>query len=158
MSKATLGVIVGNRDFFPDRLVTEARTDILSLFKALDIEPVILDEETTKLGAVETWNHAQQCADLFRAHRDRIEGVLVTLPNFGDEKGVADTLQLSRLDVPVLVQAYRDDLDQFNVERRRDAFCGKISVCNNLQAIRHSVHFDGNAYGPFLPRKVSVAI
>ena len=59
--------------------------------------------------------------------------MLVCLPNFGDEKGVADTLKLAGLDVPVLVQAYPDDLDQLHVERRRDAFCGKISVCNNLR-------------------------
>jgi len=132
MSKATLAVIVGNRDFFPDALVSEGRKDILSLFAEMDIEPVILDESDTKLGAVETWSHAKRCADLFRSHRGRIEGVLITLPNFGDEKGIADTLQLSGLNVPVLVQAYPDDVSQFMVERRRDAFCGKISVCNNL--------------------------
>ena len=132
MAKATLAVIVGNRDFFPDRLVTEGRNDILSLFSGMDIEPVILGESETKLGAVETWEHAKRCADLFRANTGRIEGILVTLPNFGDEKGVADTIQLSGLKVPVLVQAYPDDVAQFTVERRRDAFCGKVSVCNNL--------------------------
>jgi len=133
MARATLGVIVGNRDFFPDRLITEGRQDILRLFGEMDIEPVILGEHDAKLGAVETWQHARQCADLFRAHRERIEGVLVTLPNFGDERGVADALKLSGLDAPILIQAYPDDLDQFTVERRRDAFCGKISVCNNLR-------------------------
>jgi len=133
MSRATLGVIVGNRDFFPDRLVTEARRDILSLFKELDLEAVILEESETKFGSVETYAHAKACADLFRKHRDRIDGILVTLPNFGDEKGVAETIKLSGLEVPVLVQAYSDDLTQFTLERRRDAFCGKISVCNNLR-------------------------
>jgi L-fucose isomerase-like protein len=133
MSKATLGVIVGNRDFFPDKLVTEARADVERLFTELEIDAVMLAESQSKLGSVETWAHAQRCADLFRASRDRIEGVLVVLPNFGDEKGVADTLKLAELNVPVLVQAYPDDLDQFGVERRRDAFCGKISVCNNLR-------------------------
>ena len=130
--KTCLAVIVGNRDFFPDRLVTEGRQDILALFNTLDIEPIILDEHATKLGAVETWEHAKACAALFREHRDEIDGILVALPNFGDEKGVADTIKLSALDVPILVQAYPDDLDQFTVERRRDAYCGKISVCNNL--------------------------
>ena len=133
MAKTTLGVIIGNRDFFPDVLVSEARRDILQLFQKLDIEPVILAEDTTKLGAVETWEHAKRCSDLFRRHQDRIQGVLVSLPNFGDEKGVADTLKLAGLNAPVLVQAYPDDLDQLTVERRRDAFCGKISVCNNLR-------------------------
>ncbi len=133
MPRATLGVIVGNRDFFPDRLVTEGRQDILALFKEMDIEPVILEETDTKLGSVETYTHAKRCAELFRKNADRIDGILVTLPNFGDEKGVADTIKLSGLDVPILVQAYPDDLSQFNLERRRDAFCGKISVCNNLR-------------------------
>jgi L-fucose isomerase-like protein len=129
----TLGVIVGNRDFFPDRLVSEGRRDILNVFGELGIEPVILDEGATKLGAVETWAHAKACADLFRRHNGRIDGVLVTLPNFGDEKGVADTLKLAGLDVPVLVQAYPDEPAQFSVQRRRDSFCGKVSVCNNLR-------------------------
>ena len=133
MAKATLGVIVGNRDFFPDRLVTEGRQDLLALFKELDIEPVILDETDTKLGSVETYSHAKRCAELFKKNSDRIDGILVSLPNFGDEKGVADTIKLSGLNVPILVQAYPDDLNQFNLERRRDAFCGKISVCNNLR-------------------------
>jgi L-fucose isomerase-like protein len=133
MSKITLGIIIGNRDFFPDVLVGEARRDLLKLFGELEIDAVLLDEQATKLGAVETWNHAKRCADLFRANRDRINGVLVSLPNFGDEKGVADTLKLAGLNVPVLVQAYPDDLDKLSVERRRDAFCGKISVCNNLR-------------------------
>ena len=133
MSTTVLGVIVGNRDFFPDHLVTEARRDLTAVFQELEIEPVMLDETQSKRGSVETWAHAQACAELFRAHRDRISGVLICLPNFGDEKGVADTLKLASLDVPVLVQAYPDDLDMFGVERRRDAFCGKISACNNLR-------------------------
>ncbi len=133
MAKATLGVIVGNRDFFPDRLVTEARQDILALFKEMDIEPVILEETDTKLGSVETYAHAKACAELFKKNRDRIDGILVTLPNFGDERGVADTIKHSGLNVPILVQGYPDDLGQLTVERRRDAFCGKISVCNDLR-------------------------
>ena len=133
MPKTTLAVIIGNRDFFPDVLVGEARRDLLKLFNEMDIEPVMLDEQATKLGAVETWEHAKKCADLFVANRSRIEGVLVCLPNFGDERGIADALKLSGLSVPILVQAYPDDLDQFSVERRRDAYCGKISVCNNLR-------------------------
>jgi L-fucose isomerase-like protein len=133
MARATLGVIVGNRDFFPDALVTEARADVLALFKEMDIEPVILDAEATKLGGVETWREAQICADLFDGRRKDIEGVLVVLPNFGDEKGVADTMRLSGLDVPILLQAYPDDVQSFNLERRRDAFCGKISVSSDLR-------------------------
>jgi L-fucose isomerase-like protein len=144
----TLAVIVGNRDFFPDVLVAEARRDLLKLFCELEIDAVMLDEQATKLGAVETWSEAKRCADLLAENRRRIDGVLVSLPNFGDEKGVADALKLAGLDLPVLVQAYPDDLDRLSVERRRDAFCGKISVCNNLRQFgipysltaEHTVH------------------
>ncbi|MBX3427065.1 MAG: L-fucose/L-arabinose isomerase family protein [Pirellulales bacterium] len=128
----TLGVIVGNRDFFPDQLVTEARSDIERLFGETGITPVWVGVDETKLGGIETHADARRCADLFRRRRDDIDGVLVVLPNFGDEKGVADVLKLAGLDVPVLVQAYPDDLNQLGVSRRRDGFCGKISVCNNL--------------------------
>ncbi|MBN1657796.1 MAG: L-fucose/L-arabinose isomerase family protein [Anaerolineae bacterium] len=132
MKNTTLAVIVGNRDFFPDELVTEARQDILALLDELSIEAILLAEGDTKLGGVETWEDARTCAALFKANQDKIDGVLVVLPNFGDEKGIADTIKLSGLHVPILVQGYPDDLDELHVERRRDAFCGKISVCNNL--------------------------
>lgn len=132
MKKTTLGVIVGNRAFFPDKFVAEGRKEISDLLSRWDIGTVILDETTTKLGGVETWTDAQKCADLFRANRDRIDGILVTLPNFGDEKGVADAIRLAELNVPVLVHAYPDDISDLSTSNRRDAFCGKISVCNNL--------------------------
>jgi L-fucose isomerase-like protein len=128
-----LGVIFGNRNFFPDHLIGTARADILGVFKEMGIEAVVLNETDTKLGSVETYTHAKACADLFKANRDRIEGILVVLPNFGDERGVADTIKLSGLRVPILVQAYPDDLGKLQVETRRDALCGKISVCNNLR-------------------------
>lgn len=133
MGTATLGVIIGNRDFFPDHLATEGRKSILDRFQGLGIEPVMLSEGEGKLGAVETYEDAKDCASLLRTNEGRIDGVLVSLPNFGDEKGVTDALRLSRLDVPVLVQAFPDDLQRLQPSNRRDAFCGKISVCNNLR-------------------------
>jgi L-fucose isomerase-like protein len=133
MAKEVLAVIVGNRDFFPDALVTEARHELTKVLAELDIEPLMLSAEDSKLGAVETWADAKRCGELFKKNADRIAGVLVCLPNFGDEKAVADSIRLSGLQVPILVQACPDDLDSFGLERRRDAFCGKISVCNNLR-------------------------
>ena len=130
--KTTLGVIIGNRDFFPDKLVGEARKEILGLFEKLNITAVVLSESDSKLGGVETFAEAKKCAALFKQQADAIDGILVVLPNFGDEKGVAETIKLSGLDVPVLIQAYPDDLDKMDVVNRRDAWCGKISVCNNL--------------------------
>ncbi len=128
----TLGVIIGNRDFFPDKLVAEARTEILDLFKQLNITPIVLSDADSKLGGVETFAEAQKCAALFKKHADEIDGILVVLPNFGDEKGVAETIKLSGLTVPVLIQGYPDNLGKMDVVNRRDAWCGKISVCNNL--------------------------
>jgi len=130
--QSTLGIIIGNRDFFPDKLVGEARTEILDLFKKLNITPILLSDADSKLGGVETFGEAQKCATLFKQHADAIDGVLVVLPNFGDEKGVAETVKLSGLNVPVLIQAYPDDLNKMDVVNRRDAWCGKISVCNNF--------------------------
>ncbi|MGM9511402.1 L-fucose/L-arabinose isomerase family protein [Larkinella sp. GY13] len=128
----SLGVIIGNRDFFPDRLVAESRVEIIDILKSQNVNPILLETEETKLGGVETFQDARKCADLFKKHRDEISGILVILPNFGDERGVAETLKLADLNVPVLIQAYPDDLNKLDVARRRDSWCGKISVCNNL--------------------------
>ena len=132
LKSPVLGVIYGNRDFFPDQLVTEARADMAKVFTKFGIKAIQLGEQDSKLGGVETHNDARKCAELFRMHAGEIDGVLVCLPNFGDEKGVADTLKMAKLNVPVLIQGYPDDLKRLDVARRRDAFCGKISVTNNL--------------------------
>ncbi|MFI1745658.1 L-fucose/L-arabinose isomerase family protein [Thalassobellus sediminis] len=134
MSKSVLsiGIIIGNRDFFPDSLVEKARTEILEVFSKLNIKPILLETTDTKLGGVETYKDSQKCANLFKKHSAELAGFLVLLPNFGDERGVADTLKLANLNVPVLVQAYPDELSKMNVVNRRDSWCGKISVCNNL--------------------------
>src|ERR1700739_3264295 len=84
-----LGVIFGNRDFFRDKLVGEARAQFVELFRSLGGEAVMREASETKLGGVETHADARKCAELFRRNRDKIGGILVVLPNFGDEKGVA---------------------------------------------------------------------
>jgi L-fucose isomerase-like protein len=132
MGKTTLAVIMGTRDFFPAEPVRASRGELLGLLESMGIEAVILDEAATHLGAVETWEQAKKCAALFRANRERIDGILVVLPVFGPERAIADTIKLAELQVPILVQAYPDDLAKLDVARRGDAFCGKISVCNNL--------------------------
>jgi L-fucose isomerase-like protein len=133
MSTSTLGIIVGNRDFFPDHLCESGRAEILRVLAEESIEAVILSPDDTPFGSVETLQDAEKCAALFKQRRDDIEGVLVTLPNFGDERGVADALRRSGLDVPVLIQAFPDEADKMTVADRRDSFCGKMSVCNNLK-------------------------
>ncbi|MGD8237892.1 MAG: L-fucose/L-arabinose isomerase family protein [Armatimonadota bacterium] len=133
MATAKLGLIVGNRDLFPDHLIAGGRADMLEVLRGQDIEPVVLGEDEGGNGAVETYAHAKECAKLFR--QSDIDGVVVTLPNFGDERGVADALKLAALDVPVLVHGYPDDVGKLDISNRRDAFCGKISVCSNLRQV-----------------------
>jgi len=130
---ATLGLIVGNRGFFPSELCEEGRKRVLKVLAELGIDVVALTPEDTPFGTVESYEDAKKCAALFKANAGKLDGILVTLPNFGDERGVADTIRLSGLDVPVLVQAFPDEVDKMSVANRRDSFCGKISVCNNLR-------------------------
>jgi L-fucose isomerase-like protein len=131
-SRTTLGVIVGNRGFFPDGVVGEGRTQVLKALHEEGFETVCLSAEDTKLGAVETFHDAQACANLFRDNKEKIDGIVISLPNFGDERGIANAIRLSGLHVPVLVQAFPDDLAHFAIGSRRDSFCGKFSVCSNL--------------------------
>ena len=132
MNKTTLGVIIGNRGFFPDILARDGREEVLRLLEQEGYGAVCLTPQETKFGTVETLADALKCAELFKKHRDNIDGILVSLPNFGDEKAVANTIRLSGLEVPVLVQAYPDESDKMLMGGRRDSFCGKLSVCNNL--------------------------
>jgi len=132
MSKTTLGVVVGNRGFFPAHLCDTGRKEILKALEEEGIGAVILGSQDTKFGSVETLQDAEKCAALFRSRRDDIDGILVTLPNFGDERGVANSIRMSGLDVPVLVHAFADEAGRMTIQNRRDSFCGKMSVCNNL--------------------------
>jgi L-fucose isomerase-like protein len=132
MGKTTLGVIVGNRGFFPDHLCEEGRAEVLRVLEEEGIEAIALSPEDTSFGSVETLEDAKRCAALFKEHEEAIDGILVTLPNFGDERGVANAIRLSGLRVPVLVQAFPDEGDKMTLADRRDSFCGKMSACNNL--------------------------
>jgi L-fucose isomerase-like protein len=130
---STFGVIIGNRGFFPDVLARDGREEILRVLAEQGHKAFCLTPEQSKFGSVETFADARRCADLFRSHDDEIDGVLVSLPNFGDERAIADTLRLARLNVPVLVQATPDAPGKMTIAHRRDSFCGKMSACNNLK-------------------------
>jgi len=131
-NNTTLGVLVGNRRFFPDHLVQAGREEILRRLEGLGFGTVALTPDDTPLGSVESLEDAKKCAALFKESADAIDGVLVTLANFGDERAVAETLRRAGLDVPVLVHAFPDDPEKMLLGDRRDSFCGKMSVCNNL--------------------------
>ena len=131
--KMTMGVIVGNRGFFPDHLAKSGREEMIQALQKAGIDAVVLSPEQSKHGAVETYQEAKRCAELFKSQAAAIDGVIVTLPNFGDERAIADTLRLARLDVPVLIQATPDTPAKMSITHRRDSFCGKMSACNNLK-------------------------
>ncbi|MCL2866313.1 MAG: fucose isomerase [Clostridia bacterium] len=129
---ATFGVIVSNRTFFPAHLVRTARTELLRKLGEWGHTVITLSDEDTSMGQTMTYDEARKCAALFRIHADVLDGIIVCLPNFGEETGVADAIRLSKLDLPILIQACDDDFDKLQLENRRDAFCGKLSLCNNL--------------------------
>jgi L-fucose isomerase-like protein len=133
MKKTTFGIIVGNRGFFPDHLAKSGRKNILDVLKKNGFNTVSLSMQGTKYGAVETFADAKKCAAFFAKNSENIDGIIVTLPNFGDERGVAETIRRSGLNVPILIQAEPDTSGKMTITDRRDSFCGKISVCNNLR-------------------------
>src|SRR5260370_19910534 len=128
----TLGVIVGNRGFFPDPLARSGRQDIIAARLAKGTQPIILDENASKFGAVETRQDAGRCAELFKKHREQLDGIVVTLPNSGDERAIAETIRMANLGVPILMQATMYTPSRMTTRDRRDSFCGKMSACNNL--------------------------
>jgi L-fucose isomerase-like protein len=162
--KLTLGLIVGNRGFFPDHLCISGREIVLEVLEKEGIQTIALTPEDTPHGSVESLTDARKCADLFRRHQAEIDGVLVTLPNFGDERAIANSLRWAELDVPILVQAFPDESDKMTIADRRDSFCGKMSACNNLKQYGipfsltdlHTVDPESDAFREDLHRFVSI--
>ena len=132
--KLCFGVIIGTRAYFNSELARDVRKHLLSTLEEQGYDYVILPEDATPTGSstIETREDGLKCAKLFRENRDRIDGIIISLPNFGFEIGIINTIQVADLNVPILVQACDDENDKVDLDSRRDAFCGKISVCNNL--------------------------
>ena len=132
--KMCFGVIIGTRAYFNSDLAKDVRKQLLKTLTDEGYDYVILPEDATPTGSssIETREDGVLCANLFRANRDRIDGIIVSLPNFGFEIGIINAINIADLRVPVLVQACDDENDKVDLDSRRDAFCGKISVCNNL--------------------------
>lgn len=132
--KMCFGVIIGTRAYFNSELARDVKKQLLKTLDDLGYDYVILPEDATPTGSssIETREDGLKCAELFRQNRDRIDGIIVSLPNFGFEIGIINAISVADLRVPVLVQACDDDNDKVDLDSRRDAFCGKISVCNNL--------------------------
>ena len=128
------GIIIGTRAYFNSELAKDVRKQLLRTLADEGYDYVILPEDATPTGSssIETREDGFKCAELFRQNRDRIDSIIVSLPNFGFEIGIINAISVADLNVPILVQACDDENDKVDLDSRRDAFCGKISVCNNL--------------------------
>jgi len=143
----TFGVIVGNRGFFPDHLAKSGREEMIAVLSKAGHRVIALGPEDSKHGAVETRPEAARCAELFRKNRDAIDGIIITLPNFGDERAIADTLRMSGLSVPILVQATPDRPGSMTIRDQRDSFCGKDVGLQQPEAVRPSLLSHHAPYG-----------
>jgi L-fucose isomerase-like protein len=139
MKKITFGLIVGTRGFFNSTLAVEGKRELVELMAKLGYDYVVLPNDATPTGVVETIQDARKVAELFSANRHRINGIIISLPNFGDELGIVNAVEWSKLNVPILVHASDDQIDKGTIAERRDSFCGKLSVCNNLY--QHDIPF-----------------
>jgi L-fucose isomerase-like protein len=125
-TKVTFAIFFGNRGFFPASLVDAARRELSAVMSELGYGVIMLGKDATRNGGVETLEEGRKYAEFLRDNRGNFDGVILCLPNFGDENGAAAAL--GDVDVPILIHAYPDDLDKMSPDLRRDAFCGKLSV------------------------------
>jgi L-fucose isomerase-like protein len=162
--RTTLGLVVGNRGFFPGHLVRDGREEMMRVLEQEGMDVIALGTDDSRYGAVESRDEAKALAALLKDNRDKVDGILVTLPNFGDERAIADTLRLAGLNVPVLIHAAADVPDKMTIRDRRDSFCGKMSVCNVLTqygipyslTTTHTVNAQSDSFRKDLRRFASV--
>ncbi len=124
--KTTFALFFGNRGFFPASLQADARKELKAALNKLGHKTITLATQATRNGAVETPKEGEIYAQFLRKNRGKFGGVILCLPNFGDETGAIAALK--DCGVPILIQAYPDELNKMAPEFRRDAFCGKFSV------------------------------
>ena len=158
--KVSLGVVIGSRAFFSPAPCRQARDEVLAQLARLGIDAVTLPFEATDNGAVQSMADAKLYAAHFKAHRDTIDGLVICLPNFGDEIAVAELVNRAGLNVPILLQASNDEIGKVDVHSRRDAFCGKLSVANNFwqygvpftETAQHTMDIASEAFAADLDR------
>lgn len=162
--KITFGLIVATRGCFNYELAVQGKEQLIKRLTSLGHDCVVLPGDATPTGCVEGRPDGVKCAELFKQNRDRIDGVIVILPNFGDEMGVIAAIDGARLDVPILLQASDDYLDKLGTRERRDSFCGKLSIANNLwqygyaftDTTNHTSAIDGSEFASDLERFAAV--
>ena len=118
----------GNRGFFPETLIASARDEVAQAVKAAGFEYLMPPAEMTRYGAVETKDEGMVYAKWLKEHEGEYDGVIMSLPNFSDENGAVAALRDAG--VPILIQAYPDEMGKMDFEHRRDSYCGKFSICD----------------------------
>ena len=116
----------GNRGFMPGELITGARKDMIKAVTDAGHEYIAMDENLTRYGAIETRDEGRMYHDWLKSHEGEYDGVILCMPIFIDENGAVTALQDAG--VPILMQAYPDEIGKMDFAHRRDAFCGKFSV------------------------------
>lgn len=139
MEKIRLALYFGNRGFFPGELIADARRELAEAVSRNGLEYLMMDPALTRYGGVETFAEGKRFAEFLEENRGKYDGIILCLPNFGDENGALEALR--EVTVPILVQAYPDEPDKMDFSHRRDALCGKIAMCNCLRqrGIRYSL-------------------
>lgn len=128
MEKLTFALFFGNRGFFPGELIESARKEMRDVVHGLGHETIELAPDLTRFGGVETIAEGKVYAKFLFENRGKFDGIILCLPNFGDENGASAALQ--DCNVPILIQAYPDEIGLMDFSHRRDAFCGKISIAD----------------------------
>jgi len=126
-----LALLIANRGFFPSSVIESAYADMKEAFSKAGLECLTIDRSMTKYGAVETTQDGFIFARFLEEHHNEYDGLVICLPNFGDENGIKAAI--SSCDVPILLQAYPDELGKMDFEHRRDAFCGKFALTSVLK-------------------------
>lgn len=130
----TFALFFGNRGFFPGELIAGARKEMQQAVTKNGFNYVIMDEELTRYGAVETIKEGKLFAKFLKENDEKIDGIILCLPNFGDENGASEAFK--DVHVPILVQAYPDEEGKMDFSHRRDALCGKLAMCNVLRQLK----------------------
>lgn len=130
-AKTTYALYYGNRGFFPGEVIESARKELKEAVTAAGFGCIEMNAEETRYGAVETIAEGKKYAEFLRKHKGEYDGVIVCMPNFSDENGAYYALKDAG--VPLLIQAYPDEIGKMDFAHRRDAVCGKIALCNVLR-------------------------
>lgn len=124
--KMTFALAFCNRGFMPGELIYGAREDMIKAVEDAGYEYIAMEAELTRYGGIETRDEGLLYAKWLKDHEGEYDGVIFSMPIFADENGAITALQDAG--VPILMQAYPDEIGKMDFAHRRDAYCGKFSV------------------------------